>query len=102
MRAFGPKVRVNTIRCGMFRTDISKAWGDPTAVDETLRALRSRHPNALPLIITHGWPGSVLELVKTIGQLTDPTANGGSAEEAFDFGYRCATLWIDAWAHRRD
>jgi NAD(P)-dependent dehydrogenase (short-subunit alcohol dehydrogenase family) len=37
MRAFGPKVRVNTIRCGMFRTDISKAWGDPTAVDEMAR-----------------------------------------------------------------
>jgi NAD(P)-dependent dehydrogenase (short-subunit alcohol dehydrogenase family) len=37
MRAFGPKVRVNTIRCGMFRTDISKAWGDPAAVDEMAR-----------------------------------------------------------------
>jgi NAD(P)-dependent dehydrogenase (short-subunit alcohol dehydrogenase family) len=37
MRAFGPKVRVNTIRCGMFRTDISKAWGDPVAVDEMAR-----------------------------------------------------------------
>jgi NAD(P)-dependent dehydrogenase (short-subunit alcohol dehydrogenase family) len=37
MRAFGPKVRVNTIRCGMFRTDISKAWGDRTAVDEMAR-----------------------------------------------------------------
>jgi pimeloyl-ACP methyl ester carboxylesterase len=46
--------------------------------------VRSRHENALPLIITHGWPGSVLELVKTIGPLTDPTAHGGSAEDAFD------------------
>jgi pimeloyl-ACP methyl ester carboxylesterase len=46
--------------------------------------VRSRHPNALPLIITHGWPGSVLELVKAIGPLTDPTAHGGSAEDAFD------------------
>lgn len=45
--------------------------------------VRSRHPNALPLIITHGWPGSVLELVKTIGPLTDPTAHGGRAEDAF-------------------
>jgi len=37
VRAFGPKVRINTIRCGMFRTDISKAWGDPAAVDEVAR-----------------------------------------------------------------
>ena len=40
--------------------------------------------NALPLIITHGWPGSILELVKAIGPLTDPTAYGGRAEDAFD------------------
>jgi pimeloyl-ACP methyl ester carboxylesterase len=46
--------------------------------------VRSRHPNALPLIMTHGWPGSVLELVKTIGPLTDPTAHGGRAQDAFD------------------
>ena len=46
--------------------------------------VRSAHPNALPLLITHGWPGSVLELVKTIGPLTDPTAFGGRAEDAFD------------------
>ena len=45
--------------------------------------VRSRHPNALPLIMTHGWPGSVLELVKVIGPLTDPTAYGGRAEDAF-------------------
>ena len=46
--------------------------------------VRSRHPNALPLIITHGWPGSVFELLKVIGPLTDPTAYGGRAEDAFD------------------
>ena len=46
--------------------------------------VRSRHMNALPVIITHGWPGSVLELIKVIGPLTDPTAHGGSAEDAFD------------------
>jgi len=46
--------------------------------------VRSRHANALPLIITHGWPGSILELVNTIGPLTDPIAYGGSAEDAFD------------------
>jgi len=46
--------------------------------------VRSRHPNALPLIMTHGWPGSIFELVKVIGPLTDPTAHGGRAEDAFD------------------
>jgi pimeloyl-ACP methyl ester carboxylesterase len=46
--------------------------------------VRSRHAHALPLIITHGWPGSVLELEKAIGPLTDPTAYGGRAEDAFD------------------
>jgi len=46
--------------------------------------VRSRHPNALPLIITHGWPGSVFEQVKLIGPLTDPTKYGGRAEDAFD------------------
>jgi pimeloyl-ACP methyl ester carboxylesterase len=46
--------------------------------------IRSRNPNAMPLIITHGWPGSVLELLKVIGPLTDPTAYGGRAEDSFD------------------
>ena len=46
--------------------------------------VRSRHENALPLIMTHGWPGSVVELLDSIGPLTDPTAYGGRAEDAFD------------------
>ncbi|HSZ59599.1 MAG TPA: epoxide hydrolase [Tepidisphaeraceae bacterium] len=46
--------------------------------------VRSRHENALPLIVTHGWPGSVIEQLKIIGPLTDPTAHGGKAEDAFD------------------
>jgi pimeloyl-ACP methyl ester carboxylesterase len=46
--------------------------------------VRSRHPNAMPLIMTHGWPGSVIELIKTVGPLTDPTAHGGRPEDAFD------------------
>jgi pimeloyl-ACP methyl ester carboxylesterase len=46
--------------------------------------VRSRHENALPLIMTHGWPGSVIELLETVGPLTDPTASGGHAEDAFD------------------
>jgi pimeloyl-ACP methyl ester carboxylesterase len=45
--------------------------------------VRSRHEDALPLIMTHGWPGSVIELLETIGPLTDPTAHGGQAEDAF-------------------
>ena len=46
--------------------------------------VRSKHPNALPLIVTHGWPGSIIEQLKIIDPLTDPTAHGGSAEDAFD------------------
>lgn len=45
--------------------------------------VRSHHENALPLIMTHGWPGSVFELLDVIGPLTDPTAHGGTAEDAF-------------------
>jgi pimeloyl-ACP methyl ester carboxylesterase len=45
--------------------------------------VRSRHEHALPLIMTHGWPGSVVELLGTIGPLTDPTAHGGTPEDAF-------------------
>jgi pimeloyl-ACP methyl ester carboxylesterase len=46
--------------------------------------VRSKEPNALPIIITHGWPGSIIEQMKIIGPLTDPTAYGGKAEDAFD------------------
>jgi len=46
--------------------------------------VKSAHENALPLIMTHGWPGSIIELLETIGPLTDPTAHGGTAEDAFD------------------
>ena len=46
--------------------------------------VRSKHTNALPVIITHGWPGSVIEQLKVVGPLTDPTAYGGRAEDAFD------------------
>jgi pimeloyl-ACP methyl ester carboxylesterase len=45
--------------------------------------VRSPHPDALPLIITHGWPGSIIEFLKVIGPLTDPTAHGGEAGDAF-------------------
>ena len=46
--------------------------------------VRSKHANALPVIVTHGWPGSIIEQLKIIGPLTDPTAYGGKAEDAFD------------------
>src|SRR3989440_1444307 len=45
--------------------------------------VRSKHEDALPLVMTHGWPGSVIELLETVGPLTDPTVHGGSAEDAF-------------------
>src|SRR6202035_3498095 len=45
--------------------------------------VRSAHENALPLIMTHGWPGSVVEMIDSVGPLTDPTAHGGRAEDAF-------------------
>jgi len=77
--------------------------------------VKSPHENALPLIITHGWPGSVIEMLGVVGPLTDPTAYGGSADDAFDlvipslpgFGYsdqptevgwdpaRVARAWAD-------
>ena len=45
--------------------------------------VRSKHKNALPLIVTHGWPGSIIEQLKIIGPLTDPTAHGAAASDAF-------------------
>jgi pimeloyl-ACP methyl ester carboxylesterase len=53
-------------------------------VDIQFIHVRSREPNALPLILTHGWPGSPLEFLRTIGPLTDPVAHGGRAQDAFD------------------
>jgi pimeloyl-ACP methyl ester carboxylesterase len=60
----------------MFKTEVD-------GVDIHFIHVRSPHEKALPLIITHGWPGSVIELLETVGPLTDPTAHGGSAEDAF-------------------
>jgi pimeloyl-ACP methyl ester carboxylesterase len=60
-----------------FKTEID-------GVDIHFIHVKSRHKNALPLIMTHGWPGSVIELLEAIGPLTDPTAHGGQAEDAFD------------------
>jgi pimeloyl-ACP methyl ester carboxylesterase len=59
-----------------FKTEID-------GVDVHFIHVRSKHDDALPLIMTHGWPGSVIELLETVGPLTDPTAHGGKAEHAF-------------------
>ena len=53
-------------------------------VDVHFIHVKSRHEKALPLIMTHGWPGSVIELLEAIGPLTDPTAHGAQADDAFD------------------
>ena len=53
-------------------------------VDIHFLHVKSKHPNALPVIVTHGWPGSVIEQLKIIEPLTDPTAHGGTEEDAFD------------------
>ena len=60
-----------------FKTEID-------GVDIHFIHVKSRHENALPLIVTHGWPGSIIELLGVIGPLTDPAARGGYAEDAFD------------------
>jgi pimeloyl-ACP methyl ester carboxylesterase len=61
---------------GQFKTDID-------GLTIHFLHVRSPHPGAMPLILTHGWPGSVMEFMKVIGPLTDPTAHGGSAADAF-------------------
>jgi pimeloyl-ACP methyl ester carboxylesterase len=58
--------------------------GEIDGVDVHFVHVKSSHENALPLIMTHGWPGSVIELIDSVGPLTEPTAHGGSAEDAFD------------------
>ena len=70
--------------------------------------VKSEHEDALPLIMTHGWPGSVIELLETIGPLTDPTAHGGTAEDAFDlvlpsvpgYGFSGEPTELGWWAGR--
>ena len=55
-----------------------------TARTSTFLHVRSPEPDALPLIVTHGWPGSILEFFDIIGPLSDPRAHGGEAADAFD------------------
>jgi len=67
---------VNLNALPQFKTEID-------GVDIHFIHVRSKHENALPLIMTHGWPGSVIEMIDTVGPLTDPTVYGGSGEDAF-------------------
>ena len=70
--------------------------------------VKSQHEHALPLIMTHGWPGSVIELLETVGPLTDPTAHGGNTEDAFDlvlpsipgYGFSAEPAELGWWAGR--
>jgi len=68
------EARLNAL--GQFKTEID-------GLEFHFLHVRSKHENAMPLIMTHGWPGSVMEFMKVIGPLTDPTAHGGKAEDAF-------------------
>jgi pimeloyl-ACP methyl ester carboxylesterase len=77
-------------------------------VDVWFIHVKSKHENALPLIMTHGWPGSVIELLETIGPLTDPTAFGGTANDAFHlvlpsvpgYGFSSEPTELGWWAGR--
>jgi pimeloyl-ACP methyl ester carboxylesterase len=71
------KIEAKMNRLPQFMTNID-------GIDIHFIHVRSKHPNALPVVITHGWPGSVLEQLKLIDPLTDPTAHAGRPEDAFD------------------
>jgi len=71
------KVEARLNALPMFMTEID-------GLDIHFIHVRSKHENALPLVVTHGWPGSIIEQLKIIGPLTDPTAHGASAADAFD------------------
>ncbi len=68
------EARLNAL--GQFKTEID-------GLDIHFLHVRSPNPDALPLIVTHGWPGSVIEFMKVIGPLTDPAAHGGDPADAF-------------------
>src|SRR5215831_4251299 len=73
----GRRVEARLNALPQFKTEIDR-------LDIHFIHVKSKHENALPLIITHGWPGSVIEMLEVIGPLTDPTAHGGTAADAFD------------------
>jgi pimeloyl-ACP methyl ester carboxylesterase len=71
-------------RCEARLTALPQFKTEIDGVDVHFIHVKSRHEAALPLIMTHGWPGSVIELLDTVGPLTDPTVHGGNAEDAFN------------------
>src|SRR5829696_1315435 len=91
----GVQVATNQDLAGYWATDYDwrKSEGKLNALPQFMTEIdgldihfvhvRSKHEDALPLIVTHGWPGSIIEQLKIIGPLTDPTAHGGSATDAF-------------------
>ena len=70
-------------RCEKILNDFGQFKTEIDGVDIHFLHVRSPHPNAMPLLMTHGWPGSVVEFFKVIGPLVDPVAHGGKAEDAF-------------------
>src|SRR5262245_57479927 len=70
--------------CEAMLNDLPQFKTQSDGLDIHFIHVESPHENALPLIITHGWPGSIVEMVGVVGPLTDPTAYGGSADDAFD------------------
>jgi pimeloyl-ACP methyl ester carboxylesterase len=71
-------------RCEAQLKDLPHFVTEIDGLDVHFIHVRSKHENALPLIVTHGWPGSIIEQLKIIDPLTDPTAHGGEASDAFD------------------
>jgi hypothetical protein len=72
------------VRCGARLNALPQFTTEIDGVDIHFVHVKSAHENALPLIMTDGWPGSVIELLEAVGPLTDPTVHGGKAEDAFD------------------
>ena len=95
-------------RCEARLNDLPQFKTEIDDLDVHFIQVKSRHEDALPLIMTHGWPGSVIELLETIGPLTDPTAHGGRAEDAFDlvlpsipgYGFSAEPADLGWWAGR--
>jgi len=95
-------------RCEAKLNALPQFTTDLDGVDVHFIHVKSKHENALPLIMTHGWPGSVIELLETVGPLTDPTAYGGTAGDAFDlvlpsvpgYGFSAEPTELGWWAGR--
>ena len=71
-------------KCEMKLNELPQFITEIDGLDIHFIHVRSRHPNALPLVINHGWPGSIIEQLKIIDPLVNPTAHGGRASDAFD------------------